>query len=283
MLAMASSKIDAVKALDERITSHDGTMAELLKKGTEAAVSTPMASLVGLYGPVTADDGSITYGGRKQWVADVMGSLASSKTFGDFRNGLDALVAAATEVGLELSTLWIKSNHEDLTSRDALVAQRAELANVAESFIVVLRDMGVDGADALEVPDAPKGKGKGSTSTGGATKGGKVIRFYRLDGAEVDDAGVITGGTRKYPSDGQQKASSVAHYQFDAGIEAMESAMKAAGWNGQYTTPWEGSITVTSKTGEKTTTKTIGWEVNEPAADKPDDKPDDKEDDKPEA
>jgi hypothetical protein len=263
MLAMASAKIDAVKALDERISAHDGTMAELLKKGTEAAVATPLADLVKLFGPITAEDGAVTYGGRKAWVTDVLGTLSTAPTFGDFVANLDTLVTATREVGLELSTLWIKSNHEDLTSRDALVAQRAELANVAESFIVVLRDMGVDGADKLEVPDAPKGKGKGSTSSGGATKGGKVVRFYRLD-----------GDVRKYPSDGQQKASSVAHYQFDAGIEAMEAAMKAAGWNGQYTTPWEGSITVTNKSGEKTTTKTIGWEVNEPTADKEADKED---------
>jgi hypothetical protein len=241
MLPIAQAKIDAITALDDRLVKYDGTMAELSKKATESAVATPMASLT-----------SLVEGGHKKWATDTFSSLIKADTYGDFVNGLDSLVDATREVGLELSTLWIRANRADSDDRAALVSQRDALVTEAEAFILVLRDQKVDGADKLVIPDAPKAPRKGGSS---GTKGSsKSLRFYRRN----DD------GTQTFPSDGQQKASSVAFYQFNANIDAMEAAMRDAGWDGSYTTPWEGKITVSDKKGVKTTTKTIGWEISTP-------------------
>lgn len=241
MLPIAQQKIDAIVALDDRLVKYDGTMAELSKKATEAAVATPMADLVGL-----------VEGGQKKWAADTFGGLIKAQTVGDFINGLDALVDSTREVGLELSTLWLRANRADSDDRAALVAQRDALVTEAAAFILVLTDQKVEGAEKLVIPDAPKAPRKGGST--GSKGSSKTLRFFRV---EAD-------GTKTYPSDGQQKASSVAFYQFNAGVEAMEAAMKAAGWDGSYTTPWQGTITVSDKKGVKQTTKTIGWEINSP-------------------
>src|SRR5262245_19588336 len=267
MLPIAQAKLDLIAELDRKLVKFHGTMAEWLKKGADSATATSVADLLA----VTGTD-------RKVWVKDTFSPITSANTYGDFVTSLRSLLADTEQLGQDLVMAYIRANSTDQTSEKALLEQRSALVDEVNAFKLVLTDQKVEGADLLVVPDAPKAsRSKGGGSNGSKSGGSsKSIRFYRLDGATDDEP---FSGSPVYPADSQQKASSIAWYQFNAGIEAMEAAMTKAGWDGLYTHPWQGRITVTSKDGSKSTTKTVGWEISgdehgSPSTDSDDDGPD---------
>jgi hypothetical protein len=240
MLPVAMGKLDQIATLDQKLVKFHGTMAEWQNKAATAIDSTTMSDTLSAWN-MTASD----------WATEFLGPIVAivksdSATVLDFFGAVVGLADNTKQYRDDCITAFIRSGM-GTTDEAGLVAQREALVKEVDAFRLVLTDQNIDGADKLVVPDAPKPARKGGGQPKGASK---YLRFYRLDA----DGPV-------YPADSQQKASSVAWYQFGASIEAMESAMRSAGWNGQYTTPWSGQITVTSKDGTKQTTKTIGWDV----------------------
>ena len=244
MLPVATGKLEAIAAIDAKLVKFHGTMAEWQTKAAAVVGETTLAATLAKWN-LTADT----------WAAEFLAPIAKvvrseDGTVADFVSALVSLTDNTRQYVDDEQTAVIRAGM-GTTDESALLAQRAELAKEVEAFRVVLADQNVDGAETLVVPDAPKASRKGGGQPKGASK---FLRFYRLDG----DAKV-------YPADSQQKASSVAWYQFGAGVEAMETAMRAAGWDGSYTKPWQGSITVASKDGTKQTTKVIGWDITNDA------------------
>ena|SRR5215467_10578872 len=257
MLPIAQAKLASIAELDQKLVKFHGTMAEWLKKGADSATASSV-------GDMLAYDGI----DRKTWVKDTFSPITAAVTYGDFVTGLRSLLADTEQLGQDLVMKYIRENSTDQTSEKALLEQREALVKEVDAFRLVLVDQKVEGADLLVVPDAPKAsRSRGGTGNGSKSGGSsKSIRFYRLDGATDDEP---FSGSPVYPADSQQKASSIAWYQFGAGIEAMEAAMTKAGWDGLYTHPWQGRITVTSKDGSKSTTKTVGWEISGDEHDSP--------------
>ena len=251
MLPLGLAKLDQIAALDQKLVKFHGTMAEWQKKAVETIDGTTMAATLAKWKM-----------NPTEWADEFLSPITSlvtsdSATVAEFAAAVDRLNDQSSQYREDECTLFIRAGMGQ-TDEQAIMDQRNALAGEVDAYRVVLLDQKIDGADKLVVPDAPKAGRKGGGQPKGASK---YLRFYRLDGWTKDDDGNIVGGTPVYPADSQQKASSVAHYQFTAPIESMEAAMRSAGWNGQYTSAWQGLITVTSKDGTKQTTKVIGWDI----------------------
>lgn len=230
-LSMLTSKVDEIKAIDEKLAAARGTQAEWMKKGVEAARTT-------LVRPLLLDEVDSF---------DVTFVIDEKTTVGDHLDEVRSYLEDCEQFGNELCTAWIKANRKDSDESTALRTRREALFIEAAAVQNVLVQMGMSGAADVEIPKAVKGGG-------GATARVKTsgMTFYR-----------VVDGEKVRPGPTQDSLSSMAWYQFGhAGVVALREALKAQHGHVDETAPWEGEVTCNEKTW------TIGWEkIETPAAD----------------
>jgi len=212
-LSALTTKVDQLKAIDEKLTAARGNMATQLKRGEEAA--------------------------------DSLAFLGMGDTLRDVITQLELQLSIVKQVHTECRDAWIKAN-VSTAEIDALKAQRDTLVTEAESMKNVMIQLGLEGADKVELPTAPKA----TRSTGGSTPASKGVSYY-----------YVKNGEKVFKSEGQNTLSSMAFYApFKMPVAEFKELLKAAGWDGTLTTSAEFTVKVR---GEDVTT---GWIVAEPAA-----------------
>lgn len=238
------AKLVELKELDTKIVGLKGTIAEWNKKATEATHAYPIS------GSVMAD------------LAELIGNVNIQMA----EERLAHAVEVVANDRKEAKAAWILGNKKDDGGLKALTDRREAVRVDAEALRNVFAQIGVELA---ELPKAPRTNSANGTSTTKANK--KGVQFYgQKDGARRD------------MSPTNNSLGGIAWYVFgECGTPAVESAIRALGWDGTFTTTQEyGPVTIKGK-DDKDRTSLVGWEVK--ATDAETEIPASTDDDEPEA
>lgn len=246
-----------IKALDERLESVKGTMAEVEKKGKTWAETVKISDLRLMAGI-----------DKKTWVGETIAPIANAETVSDYITALSDALSAGQMVHETIKNEYITANSgPDQTS--AIVVKRAESVKAAEALAIVVGQLQVakmPGLGTLDedgnyvpisldpIPPAPNASTRNRAT--GVPKAG--ARKHTV--TTVGDDGKETITIR----DGYDWSLLAFHKPFETGVKELKRAMTAAGWDGEEGET-NGPLSLEWTTKEGVVRKgTLSWSVTNP-------------------